>query len=134
MSATAFLPGSGVEFTQWKGKVEVDVERGMEILVLGAEKGDPSCQHLIGINYSEGSGSLPKHAKRWLLAATEQGHAIAEYNLAIVFKDEGNDAEYLRYLRGSASKGYDDACYFWAKLITMANPVSNSQQKRQSAC
>ena len=83
-------------------------------MTLGAEEGDPNCQHLIGYRYKEGKDGFsksPEEAKRWLLAATEQGQAKAEFCLADLFREEGNDAEYVRYLRASASKGYDHACY-----------------------
>ena len=105
----------GLSFMHGRHGLQRDTARGIEILRLGAERGDPSCQYLLGSTYQEGTDGLPKsplEAKRWFLAATEKGHAKAEYCLALMAKDEGNDAEHLRYLRGSASKGYDGACYY----------------------
>ena len=80
----------------------------------GANEGDPECQYSVGQGYDHGLDGLPKstaEAKRWYLAAAEQGHAIAEFSLATMSRKEGNDVDFLRYLRGSASKGYDLACY-----------------------
>ena len=104
----------GLLLVKGEGGLERDVERGTEIWRLGANKGDPMCQCNLGSRYYKGTDGLPKsttEAKRWWLAAAEQGHAIAESALALILKDEGNDAEFLRYMRGSASKGYDEACY-----------------------
>ena len=86
--------------------------------MLGAKKGDPNCQYMIGNRYHQGSDGLPKSpedAKRWWLAAAEQGHAVAEFYLAGMLREEGNNAEYLRYLRSSASKGLDGACCMLGK-------------------
>ena len=97
-----------------RGGMEMNAERGSEIWMAGAEKGDPCCQFMIGAGYQEGNGGLPRspsEAKKWLAAATEQGHAIAELFLANMLKHEGSDAEYLQLVRGSSSKGFDDACF-----------------------
>ena len=94
--------------------IEENKARGHHIFMLGAEMGDPSCQSLVGSTYHDGEG-VPKsseEAKRWWMAATKQGHAVAEYNLACMYKDEGNDAECLRHLKGSASEGYEQACFY----------------------
>ena len=44
-----------------QGGVQTNVERGIEVLKLGAEKGDPNCQYSMGREYSEGVYGLPKY-------------------------------------------------------------------------
>lgn len=95
-----------------EGSVEQNTAKCFDILMSGAEKGDPNCQYLIGHIYQKGTHQ-PKRledAKRWFWAATEQGHAVAELQLAVLAGDEGNDPEFLRRMRGSALKGYAHSC------------------------
>ena len=103
----------GLSYIDGRG-VEKNVAKGMEILKIGAEKGDPNCHFHIGREYAGDRGNVPKssdQAKRWLFSAAERGHAPAECRLAVMMRDEGDDAEYIRLIRSSESKGYNGACY-----------------------
>ena len=96
------------------GCLQQDSALRTDIWRRGAEKGNPACQYLIGSCYRDGSERLRKShvlAKKWFLAAAKLGHASAEFNLALMLKNEGNSAEYLRHIKSSASKGDDEACY-----------------------
>src|SRR5579862_5687067 len=80
-----------------------------------AKAGDPGCEDLLGVLYSEGKGVKvdPVAAARWFRLAAEQGNPTAAYNLGLCFENgEGvpkNSKEAEKWYAIAAEKGIPQA-------------------------
>ena len=60
----------------------------MTTLIIAAEQGDVDAQNKLGVMYYRGEG-VPQdysHAVSWFRKAAEQGHAVAQYNVGLMFR------------------------------------------------
>ena len=96
-------------------------------LLRKAQAGDAEAQYQVGeyyYGYKYGGLNFEKdyrEAVKWLLKASEQGHAIAQHLLSSCYKfGDGVDKNYAeaeKWLRKSAAQGYDLAYYSLANFL-----------------
>lgn len=95
----------------------VDAQQVHAALLARAEQGgDAEEQYAIGFAYLNGRGGLPQdyaEAARWYRLAAEQGHAVAQYGLGMMYSNgvgvPEDDVEAVRWYRLAAEQGYAGA-------------------------
>ncbi|KAG9297039.1 hypothetical protein G9A89_000624 [Geosiphon pyriformis] len=77
--------------------------------------------------YLKGQGvkQSNEQAMKWFRAAAEQGHVIAQFNLARV---EQSNEEALKWYRAAAEQGHAIAQYDLDKCIIMNEALSNKMR------
>ena len=75
-----------------------------------ALNGNAEAQFKLGYGYVKGIWELPQsieEAKYWYQKSAQQGFVPAQYNLASIYLQEGNEAESFRWMKKSAESGED---------------------------
>lgn len=93
-----------------------DEEEGMNLMMIAAEKGDPSAQCYIGLMFRDGSSTLPRDPEKslfWIKKSAEQGNEIAIEEMGMKYYEgfgvEQDYAEALKWLKLAAQKGKSSA-------------------------
>jgi TPR repeat protein len=88
--------------------------RGLYWLRKAALAGEPNAQALLGATFLRGYGRRLvrpdyREAEKWLLAASEQGVAQAQYDLSRLYFKKDADEQGLPWLRKAADRGHPSA-------------------------
>jgi TPR repeat protein len=85
--------------------------KASELFREAAESGDADGQHWLAVSYWNGEGVERDHkqAEKLSLAASEQNHPRAQYNLAKSYEQQGRHDESLRMYKKAATNGHADA-------------------------
>ena len=104
-----------------------------------AEKGDASCQNLMGVLYSRGRG-VPKNeaeAANWFRKAAEQGHPQACFNLGRAYQFghgvKASDEEALKWYGKAAAQHLPEAEFAVGLLTVDRNPREGMKWIRKAA-
>lgn len=84
---------------------------GLKSLFERAQKGDRECQYLLGIAFLNGEGVTQdiSEAFRWILRAAEGGYHKAQFDVAQLDHNAGNNLEAVKWYRLAAEQGNADA-------------------------
>lgn len=74
-----------------------------------ATRGDPVSQFLLGGIHDLDEPRSGRLARRWYLAAAKQGLREAQYGIATLYEEAGDDAQAVHWYRLSAEQGSRDA-------------------------
>lgn len=98
-----------------------------------AERGDRDSQYELGMMYQGGRG-VPQDmakAKQWFTQAAQKGHGRAQYALALLYRQQGDDiSQSIKWQRQAAQSGYAEAQYGLGLLF--ANGQYLPQDKQQA--
>lgn len=97
-----------------------------------AKKGDAEAQNKIGdmYFYEQGVGQDYKKAALWYEKAANQGHKIAQYNTAYLYKKSYKSEKAIKWYEKSANQGYRDAQYEMGKIYAYGlNPIKSDLNK-----
>ncbi|MCH7805598.1 MAG: sel1 repeat family protein [Proteobacteria bacterium] len=80
----------------------------LEELKTKAENENPEAQYLLGIRYEYGDGVAQDYAEamRWIRLSAEQGYGDAQYDLAVSYLRDGDNAGAIRWWRQAAEQGH----------------------------
>mgnify|MGYP000503808855 CR=1 FL=1 len=123
-----------------------DIERGLRLLTIAAQKGDRYAMELLGRTYLEGSDGIqpdPENAQVWLARAAERGDLSSMTALGSGYLDNtlpGGDAEQgMRYLEQAADQGDDTAraklgsLYLTGSATVPAQPAKGAELLKAAA-
>ena len=104
----------GRYFITGMGGTKKQPYRGLYWLRRAAQAGNPDGQALLGVSYLHGIGrnllrSDPEKAEKWLKAASDQGVAQAEYDLATFYYGREDYAQTLEWLEKAAAQDHPQA-------------------------
>src|SRR5690242_10020814 len=95
---------------------------------MAAQQGDPSCQNLLGVLYSQGRGVQKSEAEAatWFRKAAEQGHPQACFNLGRAYQFgrgvKVSDEEALKWYAKAAAQHVPEAEFAIGMLTVERNP------------
>jgi len=126
------------------GVIEVDLAKGLELMISAAETGDTRAQSLVGVAYLKGKTARngpniapdPGRALSWLARAAEGGYVNAQMALGKVFEKGGDgierDAkEALRWYEMAAKQDYVRALVVTAEMYETG--TGTDKDPRQAA-
>jgi TPR repeat protein len=124
VAAVALFPADG------PAQTKIETMAGL------AEKGDVQSQYELGLRYGRGVGVEKdlNEAEKWFTRAAEGGHALAQYNAALLKsqrKDRHSQKEAVRWYIASAEQGFVDAQYDLGMMYGRGTAVPRDY--RQSA-
>jgi len=103
-----------------KQQEEGNLKSGFRLLLAAAKLGDSGAQHNLGYAYDVGLGVRPSRtaAMFWYKKSyrTERGCGPSASNIGIIFRDEHNDPEAVRWFRRAVRYGDVDANLDLAKI------------------
>lgn len=105
-------------------------------IIAAAEWGDADAQFKLASKYQHGQGGIPQSlakAVAWYCKAAEQGHAGAQYNLGLLYRNgkgvEQSFEQAAKWLRRAAEQGYAGAQYELGVLYQKGRGVEQSEQQ-----
>ena len=118
--AAAFLGSGAVQAGALEDGVQAfdqgNYARSMTLLESPAQAGDPRAQDYLGRLYEDGLGAIDKDAETavdWYTRSAEQGDALAQYNLAVMYYEGRGVAQDMEasfaWFKRSAEQGDSDA-------------------------
>ncbi len=104
----------GRYFITGMGGTKKQPYRGLYWLRRAAQAGNPDGQALLGVSYLHGIGrkllrANPEKAEKWLKAASDQGVAQAEYDLATFYYGREDYVQTLAWLEKAAAQDHPQA-------------------------
>ena len=100
-----------------------DSEPGPDRILSLARGGDPEAQFKLSEMYQSGDGRVPfdfAESTRWLIAAAEQGHTVAQEFLGeAYYEGDGVEQDFeqaAKWLRAAAKKGNPDAQFYLGRM------------------
>lgn len=100
-----------------------DFGRAARLLEAGARAGDPDGQFYFGVAALNGSGRAQNYvdARDWMLKAANQGHALAAYNLALLYDSDllgASDVDAsVKWMQSAADAGLPQAMVGMGLLV-----------------
>lgn len=92
-----------------------------------AKQGNADGENYVGMSYKEGDGVTKdaRESEKWLKRSVEHGSAKAMCNLAILYQEQGNLKQAVRFARRSAVAGYAPGQFLWGRMnyLGLGTPV-----------
>ena len=92
----------------FKESGDYDVDNFYLLLETAAINGDANAQYLMykfNANSAIDLASASEQKLKWLTESAEQGNSMAQYELALLYNEGGDNANAARYFKESADKG-----------------------------
>ncbi len=123
-------------FKQRSGKVLLarSPRRGRVLLQAAADAGISSAFFPLGVCFCLGQGGEKsmQSALYWYRLAARDGHPSAAFNAAMVYRDLGDRAGQLRWLRRAIELGDDDAVTEFGRLVLFSRGRASDTQRRRA--
>lgn len=97
-----------------ENKIGIEQRIDFKSIIDHANDGDPYCQTLLGIFNKDKNKDL---ALKWLHKASDQNHAPAQYNIGMIYKEEGNHIEAYKWFKRAADNDNPDALYELGSIV-----------------